>query len=196
MKPIFSVCRETLHVTSPIISKFSSIFELVIEVVPLINNQTNFSSNWKPQNLQTEATTFPTEAYTDESIYQLEQQQIFAKNWYYVGHVSQLQGFGSYFTVEIAEQPLVIVQDKGGKLQGFFRWDWLLVPDTPVAKSPENLEPLIKFFDNIQQEDLRLLPAIQQRIKSLGYHPGRLSPTREVGTHLFQELVRRSLTQA
>lgn len=29
----------------------------------------------------------------------------------------------------------------------------------------------------------------------MGYRPGRLSPTREMGTHLFQELIVRSLTQ-
>ena len=55
--------------------------------------------------------------------------------------------------------------------------------------SAENLEPLIEFFDNIQKEDLDLLPAVQTRIQSMGYRRGRLSPTREVGTHLFQELI-------
>ena len=371
-----------------------------------INKQNSFFQKWKPQSLQSEATTFPAEMYTDERIYRLEQERVFGKKWCYVGHISQLQGFGSYFTVDIAEQPLVIVQTKAGELKGFYnicthragpvaigsgkcnrltclyhawsfdlegnlkrvpdmetadnfdlashaltavkvdtwgpfifvnldpnsqplavqlgelpemfkryrfsewarvhsvdyftdtnwklyiennvesyhefsvhksiakyykatkaeakhyyylqyapfppndevysllkpglyfeglgeaemrgkstmsffpnfawiirpwiaiiyliapqgvsrtrvRWDWL-VPNTEVAKSREHLEPLIEFFDNIQQEDLQLLPEIQKRIQSLGYRPGRLSPTREVGTHLFQELIMRSLTQ-
>lgn len=361
---------------------------------------------WKPQSLYTEAKTFSAEMYTSEEIYRLEQRQIFGKTWCYAGHISQLQGPGSYFTVEIAEQPLMIVQDRSGNLRGFFnvcphraapivtgsgqcdrltclyhawsfdlegnlrgvpemqtaenfdrashaltpikvqvweafifinldlnspplefqlgelpelfknynfkewarvhsvdycsetnwklyvennvesyhefsvhasiakyykatkaearhhyylqyapfppdddyysmqpdlifsglgdvekhgkwtislfpnfawiirpwiaiiylidpqgrsrtriRWDWL-VPDTKAAKSPENLQPLIKFFDNIQQEDLRLLPDIQKRIQSVGYRPGRLSPTREMGTHLFQQLVMQSLTKS
>ncbi len=365
----------------------------------------SFLDHWQPQHLQSEATTFPAEMYTSGEIYQLEQKEIFGKNWCYVGHISQLQGPGSYFTVDIAEQPLVILLNKAGELRGFFnicthragpvavgngkcnrltclyhawsfdlegnlrgipdmetatgfdaeshalteikvdtwgpfifvnldsnchplavqlgelpemfkryrfgewarvhsvdyytntnwklyvennvesyhefsvhksiakyyqatkaearhyyylqyapfppdddiyalmqpghhfeglgeaemhgkstisffpnfawiirpwiaiiylidpqgvaktriRWDWL-VPDTEVAKSPENLKPLIAFFDNIQQEDLRLLPDIQKRIQSLGYRPGRLSPTRDVGPHLFQELIMRSLT--
>lgn len=360
---------------------------------------------WQPQSLKSEATTFPAEMYTSQEVYQLEKTCIYAKSWYYVGHVSQLSGPGSYFTVEIAEQPLVIVQTKTGELRAFFnvcthragpvalgsgkcqrltclyhawsfdlegnlrgipdmetavdfdveghaltavnvdtwgpfifvnldpncqplavqlgelpemfkryrlgdwarvhsidywtdtnwklyvenntenyheptvhpclikyykhikaearhnyylqytplladgeglaaktdpdlsidglneteragvstmsffpnfawilepnvaiiylidpqgvsrtrvRWDWL-VPDTEAAKSPENIEPLVQFYDNIQQEDLKLLPEVQKRIQSLGYRPGRLSPTREVGTHLFQELVRKSL---
>ncbi len=370
-----------------------------------VENRTYFLQAWKPQELRTEATTFPAEMYTSPKIYQLEIERIFGKTWYYVGHDSQLQGPGSYFTVNIAEQPLVILQNKAGELRGFFnvcthragpvalgsgkcsrltclyhawsfdlegnlrgipdmetaqnfdlashaltpvkvdtwgpfifanldpncqplavqlgelpemfkrycfsewarvysidyytgtnwklyvennvesyhefsvhksiakyykatkaearhyyylqyallspddvdslmesgrtfeglgeveingkstmsffpnfawiirpwiaiiylidpqgvsktriRWDWL-VPNTEAAKTPNNLEPLIKFFDNIQKEDLRLLPDIQKRIKSLGYRPGRLSPTRELGTHLFQELIMRSLTQ-
>lgn len=371
-----------------------------------VEDKTYFLQAWKPQSLESEATTFPAQMYTSPSIYQLELERIFGKAWYYVGHVSQLQGPGSYFTVDIAEQPLVILQNKTGTLRGFFnvcthragpvavgsgkcshftclyhawsfdlegnlrgfpdmetaenfdivshaltpvkvdswgpfifvnldpkcqpltvqlgelpemfkryrfsewarvhsidywtdtnwklyvennvesyhefsvhksiakyykattaearhnyylqyapfppedkvyslmkpeqyftglgeverngkstmslfpnfawiirpwiaiiylidpqgvsktriRWDWL-VPNTEGAKSSENLEPLIEFFDNIQQEDLRLLPDIQKRIKSMGYRPGRLSPTREMGTHLFQELIVRSLTQ-
>lgn len=371
-----------------------------------VNSINCFLQAWKPLCLQNEATIFPAEMYTSEEIYRLEQKRVFGKTWCYVGHSSQLQGCGSYFTVDIAEQPLVIIQNKAGELKGFYnicthragpvaigsgkcsrltclyhawsfdlegnlrgisdmetaenfdlashalteikvdtwgpfifvnldpncqplavqlgelpemfkryrfsewarvhsvdyytdtnwklyvennvesyhefsvhksiakyykatsaearhyyylqyaplphddevdslmkqgrcfeglgevemygkstmsffpnfawiirpwiaiiylidpqgvsrtrvRWDWL-VPNTDVAKSQENVEPLIEFFDNIQQEDLRLLPDIQKRIQSLGYRPGRLSPTREMGTHLFQELIMRSLTK-
>jgi two-component sensor histidine kinase len=74
------------------------------------------------------------------------------------------------------------------------RWDWL-VPNTAAARAMENLEPLIQFFDNIQQEDLKLLPEIQKRIQSMGYVQGRLSPTREVGTHLFQELIVQAISR-
>jgi len=356
--------------------------------------------SWQPLSLQDEAVTLPAEMYYSPEIYRLEQRQIFGKYWYYVGHMSQLEGAGSYFTVDIAEQPLVILQDKVGELRAFYnicthragpvavdsgkcnrltclyhawsfdlegnlrgipdmetaegfdtaahalksvkvdvwesfifvnlnpdcdslfvqlgelpemfkryrlsewkrahsidywtdtnwklyvennaesyhepsvhpilakyyqsveaearyhyylqytpffgnddlpvnlnpdlyisglndremagvstvsffpnfawimsptcaiiylidpqgakrtriRWDWL-VPSTEAATSAENMEPLIEFFDNIQKEDLELLPAIQTRIQSMGYQQGRLSPTREVGTHLFQELI-------
>ncbi len=359
---------------------------------------------WRAQSLRQEAVTLPAEMYHSPEIYRLEQEQIFGKYWYYVGHTSQLQGNGSYFTVEIAQQPIVIVQTKLGELRGFFnicthragpvalgngecnrltclyhawsfdldgtlrgipdmeaaenfnladhalkpvkvetwgpfifvnldpqsdslmaqlgelpdlfqryrfqdwarvhsvdywsdtnwklyvenntesyhepsvhpvlaryyqsvkaearyhyylqytpffgndeipsdlnpdlcapglnevemggvstmsffpnfawitsptyaiiylidpqgplkkrvRWDWL-VPNTEAAKAPENLDPLIQFFDNLQKEDLDLLPAVQTRIQSMGYRPGRLSPTREVGTHLFQELIMKAI---
>jgi phenylpropionate dioxygenase-like ring-hydroxylating dioxygenase large terminal subunit len=384
-----------------------------LTVVNLIQSETQSKSSselswlksWKPRSLKREATTLPAEMYSSPDIYRLEQEQIYGKYWYYVGHISQLQGPGSYFTVEIAEQPLIILQNRSGQLRAFYnicthragpvalgsgkcnrltclyhawsfdldgnlrgipdmdsaenfdlaahalpsvkvdtwgpfifvnldpnsgtlqaqlgelpklfqryqfnnwarvhsvdywtdtnwklyvenntesyhepsvhpilakyyqgvkaearyhyylqltpltvdsdydlsrqdpklyapgltqeemewastmsffpnfawilspacaiiylvdpqgplrtrvRWDWL-VPDTEAAKSPENLEPLIEFFDNIQKEDLKLLPEVQKRIQSMGYVQGRLSPTREVGTHLFQELVMQAI---
>ncbi len=360
---------------------------------------------WQPGSLQAEAVALPAEMYTSAEIYRREQAQIFGKFWCYVGHASQLDGPGSYFTVEVAEQPLVILQDRQGQLRAFFnvcthragplaigsgkcnrltclyhawsfdlagnlrgvpdmeaaenfdlaahalqplqvdtwgpfifvnleqncqplhqqlgelpelfkryqfsnwarvhsidywvdinwklyvennaesyhepivhpslakyyqriqvearhyyylqrspislddnqaltrddpelyapglsqeemewasimsffpnfawiltpacaiiylidpqgvqktrvRWDWL-VPNTEAAKSPANLEPLIAVFDHIQQEDLRILPEVQKRIRSLGYTQGRLSPTREVGTHLFQNFVMQAI---
>lgn len=83
---------------------------------------------------------------------------------------------------------IIYLIDPQGPCKTRVRWDWL-VPDTEAARSPENLDPLIEYFDNIQQEDLLLLPEIQTRVQSMGYRPGRLSPTREMGTHLFQELI-------
>jgi choline monooxygenase len=362
-------------------------------------------ANWQPQSLPEEAVTLPAEVYSSPEVYRLEQENIFGQYWYYVGHLSQLTGPGSYFTVDIANQPLVILIDQQGELRAFFnicthragpvalgegtcnrltclyhawsfdlqgelrgipdmenaenfdlaahalrsvkvdtwgpfifvnlnpdsdslqvqlgelpelfqryklenwarvhsvdywtdtnwklyvenntesyhepsvhpvlakyyhkikaearyhyylqytpffgndelpenlnpdlyapglndeemagvstmsffpnfawitsptcaiiylvdpqgplktrvRWDWL-VPNTEAAKSPENVDPLIQFFDDIQKEDLNLLPEVQKRIQSMGYVQGRLSPTREVGTHLFQELIMKAIS--
>jgi phenylpropionate dioxygenase-like ring-hydroxylating dioxygenase large terminal subunit len=371
------------------------------------HRQSAAHSDWQPRSLQHEAVTLPAEMYCSSEIYQREQAQIFGKYWYYVGHVDQLDGEGSYFTVEIAEQPLVILRDRQNQLRAFFnicthragpvamgsgkcnrltclyhawsfdldgelrgipdmetaenfdvsahalksvkvdvwgcfifvnldpdsgtlseqmgelpeifkryqfenwarvhsidywtdtnwklyvenntesyhepsvhpvlakyyqsikaearnhyylqytpffgndelptslnsalyapglndhemagvstmsffpnfawitaptyaiiylidpqgplktrvRWDWL-VPNTEAARSPENLDPLITFFDDIQLEDLKLLPEIQKRTQSMGYLQGRLSPTREVGTHLFQELIMKAIANS
>jgi choline monooxygenase len=391
-----------------------TILQRPFAVVNLIRKDTQNDSqsttawlkNWQPRSLKHEATTLPAEVYSAPEIYRLEQKNIFGKYWYYVGHISQLQGSGSYFTVDIAEQPLVILQDKAGQLRAFYnicthragpvalgsgmcnrltclyhawsfdldghlrgipdmetaenfdlaahaltpvkvdtwgpfifvnldpnseplsvqmgelpeifqryrfndwarvhsidywtdtnwklyvenntesyhepsvhpvlakyyqqvkaearyhyylqftpfvekgelpsslnpelyigglneyemsgvstmsffpnfawitsptcaiiylvdpqgplktrvRWDWL-VPNTEAAIAPSNVEPLIEFFDNIQKEDLTLLPEVQKRIQSMGYVQGRLSPTREVGTHLFQELIMNAIAQ-
>jgi len=75
---------------------------------------------WQPQSLKAEAVTLPADLYFSPRIYQLEQEKIFGKKWYYVGHISQLNEPGSYFTVEIAEQPLVILYDRAGHLKAFY----------------------------------------------------------------------------
>jgi phenylpropionate dioxygenase-like ring-hydroxylating dioxygenase large terminal subunit len=74
------------------------------------------------------------------------------------------------------------------------RVDWL-VPDTEAAKSPEHVEPFVHFFDELMQEDLVLMPLLQSRIASLGYHQGQLCPKREMGVYLFQELLMQRLSQ-
>lgn len=57
--------------------------------------------------------------FVDTQIYQLEQQQVFAKCWLYVGHESQLPEKGSFFTTTMGEDPVIVVRDKKGKLRVF-----------------------------------------------------------------------------
>jgi choline monooxygenase len=108
--------------------------------------------------------------------------------------VSTMSFFPNFAWIVSPTCAIIYLIDPQGPLRTRVRWDWL-VPDTPEARSPENLDPLIEFFDNIQKEDLNLLPEVQKRIQSMGYVQGRLSPTREVGTHLFQELIMQAIRQ-
>lgn len=78
-----------------------------------------YLSNWKPQSVES-AVSFPAEMYFNERVYRLEQERIFGRQWLYVGHASQLSEPGSYFTIELAEQPLLITRDLQGELRGFF----------------------------------------------------------------------------
>jgi len=78
-----------------------------------------YLSHWQPQPLE-QAYSFPAQMYTSEHIYQLEKEKIFSKRWLYVGHTSQLPDPGSYFTITIADQPLLLLKDLDGQLRGFF----------------------------------------------------------------------------
>jgi phenylpropionate dioxygenase-like ring-hydroxylating dioxygenase large terminal subunit len=78
-----------------------------------------YLSNWKPQSVES-TRSFPAEMYFDERVYRLEQERIFGRQWLYAGHISEIKEPGSYFTVELAEQPLLIVRDLQGNLRGFF----------------------------------------------------------------------------
>jgi phenylpropionate dioxygenase-like ring-hydroxylating dioxygenase large terminal subunit len=88
---------------------------------------------------------------------------------------------------------ITFLVDPQGVSKTRIRVDWL-VPDTDQAKSPDHVESLVQFFDDLMQEDLQLLPLIQKRIGSLGYHRGQLCPKREMGVHLFQELLMQHLS--
>jgi phenylpropionate dioxygenase-like ring-hydroxylating dioxygenase large terminal subunit len=88
---------------------------------------------------------------------------------------------------------ITFLVDPQGVSKTRVRVDWL-VPDTEQAKSPAHVESLVQFFDDLMQEDLRLMPLIQKRIGSLGYHQGQLCPKREMGVHLFQELLMQHLS--
>ena len=109
--------------------------------------------------------------------------------------VSTMSFFPNFAWITSPTCAIIYLVDPQGPLKTRVRWDWL-VPNTEAAQSSANLAPLIEFFDGIQQEDLKLLPDVQKRIQSMGYKQGRLSPTREVGTHLFQELIMQAVTQA
>ncbi|MDX2243713.1 MAG: aromatic ring-hydroxylating dioxygenase subunit alpha [Leptolyngbyaceae cyanobacterium bins.302] len=81
---------------------------------------TTLLQQWQPLDLTSEAVTFPATMYTSPDVYKLEQECIFGKAWYYVGNTSQLQDPGSYFTIDIAEQPLIILRNRAGDLRAFF----------------------------------------------------------------------------
>jgi len=58
--------------------------------------------------------------YTSESLFRLEQERLFARTWIFAGHASQIPEPGSYVTVEIAGQPLLLVRDHEGTVRAFF----------------------------------------------------------------------------
>ncbi len=88
---------------------------------------------------------------------------------------------------------VTVLIDPMGPRRTRVRMDWLL-PPVAGPRDPEDLAALVRFFDQVQKEDLELLPAIQAGIESLGYRRGRLSPGREMGVHRMQHLAMDYLT--
>jgi phenylpropionate dioxygenase-like ring-hydroxylating dioxygenase large terminal subunit len=58
--------------------------------------------------------------YTDPKVCTQEMEDIFAKSWQLVGHVSQLENSGQFFTVEVADEPLVITRAHDGVIRAFY----------------------------------------------------------------------------
>jgi choline monooxygenase len=58
-----------------------------------------------------------------------------------------------------------------------------------------SMQEIIAFSDEIQQEDITIVEAVQKGLKSKAYDRGRFSVQRENGVHHFQSLVYEFLTQ-
>ena len=67
-----------------------------------------------------ESDTLPARYFTDPEIFEIERQQIFFRNWQFVGHVSDVPEVGDYFTTEICNQSIIVIRSKDGKVRAFF----------------------------------------------------------------------------
>lgn len=59
------------------------------------------------------------EVYYSEAALQKEIDQIFMKEWLLVGRVEEIAKPGDYFTLDVADEPVVVVREKSGNIQAF-----------------------------------------------------------------------------
>jgi len=76
--------------------------------------------SYDPGNPLEKAWTIPAPWYTDQRIYELELQTVFARSWQMVGRLDQVSEPGQYLTTAIANEPVVIVRGSDNTLRGFF----------------------------------------------------------------------------
>ena len=69
----------------------------------------------------TDAHTLPPWCYTSEEFYQAEVRKIFMKEWLGVCRVDEIPNPGDYFSVDIVEEPIVVLRDKEGEVRAFSR---------------------------------------------------------------------------
>ncbi|MDQ2974689.1 MAG: aromatic ring-hydroxylating dioxygenase subunit alpha [Acidobacteriota bacterium] len=67
-----------------------------------------------------QALTIPATWYTDESLYQLELQTVFARSWQMICRADQLQNPGQYITADFGNEPIVVVKGNDNLVRGFF----------------------------------------------------------------------------
>ena len=67
-----------------------------------------------------EAYTIPAAWYTDQRVADLELKNVFSRNWQAVGRLSQLEKPGQYVTATVADEPIVVVRGRDGKLRAFY----------------------------------------------------------------------------
>jgi choline monooxygenase len=66
------------------------------------------------------AATLPANLYVGETVLAEEKRKIFHSTWQLAGRLEQLPEVGSFFTFELAGEPLVIVRGKDEEIRGFF----------------------------------------------------------------------------
>ena len=68
-----------------------------------------------------EATPLPPRIYVDRDVFAAESEHIFRREWLPAGVADQVRNPGDYFTVDIAEQPLLVLRDDTGTIRTFYR---------------------------------------------------------------------------
>jgi phenylpropionate dioxygenase-like ring-hydroxylating dioxygenase large terminal subunit len=64
-----------------------------------------------------EACLLPRVIYTSEEFYAFEREAIFGHDWLCVGRVDQIPEAGDYYTVTMAEEPLIVVRTREGEVR-------------------------------------------------------------------------------
>ncbi|WP_417526805.1 aromatic ring-hydroxylating oxygenase subunit alpha [Marinomonas shanghaiensis] len=57
--------------------------------------------------------------YNDPHMFRIDMEEVFQKEWLFVGMTSEIPKKGDYFTVEIGQNPVLIVRDAEGKVNAF-----------------------------------------------------------------------------
>ena len=64
-----------------------------------------------------QARAMPPSVYTSQDFLKREIKDIFSKDWFCVGRSSSLEAAGDYVTLDLADQPIVVLRDKSGDLK-------------------------------------------------------------------------------
>ena len=67
-----------------------------------------------------QAATIPSSWYTDQRIYDLELQSVFARSWQMIGLAERVAEPGQYLTCEISGEPIVAVRGNDNVLRAFY----------------------------------------------------------------------------
>lgn len=55
--------------------------------------------------------------YTDPELYKLDLQEIWYKDWLFVGHDCEIPRAGNYFTLQVGDYPVVVTRDRQGTIR-------------------------------------------------------------------------------
>jgi choline monooxygenase len=74
-------------------------------------------ADYTPEPDVAAASTLPARWYVDPAFFPAERARIFGRTWQHVGRLDQLEGPGSFFTAEVAGEPVVVLRDGDGRVR-------------------------------------------------------------------------------
>ncbi len=76
---------------------------------------------WQPSEIERlvdiENATASRLIFTDETLFRLELQRIFARTWLYIGHESEIPNKGDYVTRKMGNDPVILVRDQASRVR-------------------------------------------------------------------------------
>ena len=61
----------------------------------------------------------PRELYNDPLLFRVDMEEIFLKEWLFAGMTCEVPDPGCYMTIEIGQNPVLIVRDRDGEVRAF-----------------------------------------------------------------------------
>ena len=90
------------------------------------------------------ATTIPPRCYKDPVIFELEKERILKSSWFQVGHISEISKPGDYFTLDLCEEPILIIRDRDNKLHALSNVCFRRINDVMRGKQDEHYDRFVK----------------------------------------------------
>ncbi len=75
---------------------------------------------YNPADPLERASTIPAPWYRDSRIEELERTNVLSATWHVAGRLDQVRDIGSFFTADVAGEPIVVVRADNGPLRAFF----------------------------------------------------------------------------
>jgi len=88
--------------------------------VPVMQTKAAPAFRKTTETFRSGAKTLPQRNFVSPEIFAQERKKIFSRQWGLVGHQSQIEQAGDYFTAEVAGERLIIIRDKRGEIHGFY----------------------------------------------------------------------------